>query len=96
MGRSIVVYDTGDQPLGCACITPALVADEEIEISFPRNGTNPKDIDRYVLHFLRNVCLQCMCCMVTVVGCICVSGSILHTEMSRSRRPTGHLSSAKV
>ena len=58
MGRSIVVYDTGDQPLGCACIMPALVADEEIEISFPRNGTNPKDIDRYVLHFLRNVCLQ--------------------------------------
>ena len=53
MGRSIVVYDTGDQPLGCACIMPALV-----EISFPRNGTNPKDIDRYVLHFLRNVCLQ--------------------------------------
>ena len=49
-GRTIVVYGTGAQSgqlLGCANIEPSLVAEEEIEISFPRNGTNPEDIDRY-------------------------------------------------
>ena len=48
-GRSIVVYGVGaqsDQLFGCANIEPTLVAEEEVEISFPRNGTNPKDIDR--------------------------------------------------
>ena len=47
-GHSIVVYGTGVQSgqlLGCANIEPSLVAEEEIEISFPRNGTNPEDIN---------------------------------------------------
>ena len=50
-GRSIVVYDTGNQSgqvLGCANIKPSLVAEDEIEISFPRNGTDPGDVDRCV------------------------------------------------
>ena len=45
-----MVYGTGvkrGQILGCANIEPSLVAEEEIEISFPRNGTNPEDFDRY-------------------------------------------------
>ena len=50
LGRSFVVYGTGAQRgqiLGCANIEPSLVAEEEIEISFPRNGTNPEDFDRW-------------------------------------------------
>ena len=50
LGRSIVVYGTGAQSgqlLGCANIEPSLVAEEEI--SFPKNGTNPDDIDRWML-----------------------------------------------
>ena len=49
LGRSIVVYGTdvqSGQLLGCANIEPSLVAEEEIEMSFPRNGTNPEDLDR--------------------------------------------------
>ena len=49
LGRSIVVYGTGVQSgqlLGCADIEPSLVAEEEIEMSFPKNGTNPEDLDR--------------------------------------------------
>ena len=45
-----MVYGTGAQSgqlLGCANIEPSLVAEEEI--SFPRNGTNPEDIDRCIL-----------------------------------------------
>ena len=51
-----MVYGTGTQSgqlLGCANIEPSLVAEEEIEISFPRNGTNPDDIERfYIIHLL--------------------------------------------
>ena len=50
LGRSFVVYGTGTQRgqiLSCANIEPSLVAEEEIEISFPRNGTNPEDFDRW-------------------------------------------------
>ena len=49
-----MVYGTGSQSgqiLGCANIEPSLVAEEEIEISFPRNGTNPEDIDRVYYTF---------------------------------------------
>ena len=37
------------QIIGCANIEPSNVAEEQmiIEISFPSNGTNPDDIDRY-------------------------------------------------
>ena len=58
LSRSIVVYGTGAQRgqlLGCANIEPSLVAEEEIEISFPRNGTNPEDIDRCALTVLCSV-----------------------------------------
>ena len=34
------------QVLGCANIEPSLVAEEKIEISFLRNGTNPEDFNR--------------------------------------------------
>ena len=50
-GHSIVVYGTGtksNQILGCTKIEPSLVAEEELEISFPRNGTQPEDVDRCV------------------------------------------------
>ena len=49
LGRSIVVYGSGAQSgklIGCANIEPSLVAEEEIQISFPRNGINPGDLDR--------------------------------------------------
>ena len=52
LGRSIVVYGSGAQSgqiLACANIEPSLVAEEEIEISFPRNGTSPEDIDKVLL-----------------------------------------------
>ena len=45
-----MVYGSGVQSeeiLGCANIDPSLVAVEEI--SFPRNGSNPDDIDRCML-----------------------------------------------
>ena len=54
-----MVYGTGTQSgqvLGCANIEPSLVAEEEIEISFPRNGTNPEDIDRS-LHECIGMCV---------------------------------------
>ena len=37
------------QIIGCANIEPSNVVEEQmiIEISFPRNGTDPDDIDRY-------------------------------------------------
>ena len=57
LGRSIVVYGSGAQSgqvLGCANIEPSLVAEEEIEISFPRNGTNPEDIDKVLLKYMQN------------------------------------------
>ena len=53
-GHSVVVYGTGAQSgqvLGCANIEPSLVAEEEIEISFPRNGTDPGDVDRCVFTY---------------------------------------------
>ena len=56
LGRCIVVYGSGaqsDQLLGCANIEPTLIAEEEVEISFPRNGSNPEDIDRVLL-----LCMQ--------------------------------------
>ncbi len=46
-----MVYGSGAQSgqvLGCANIEPSLVAEGEIEISFPRNGTDPGDVDRCV------------------------------------------------
>ena len=55
LGRSIVVYGSGaqrGQVLGCANIEPSLVADEEIEINFPRNSTNPGNIDRCLLNYI--------------------------------------------
>ena len=51
-----MVYGSGaqsDQLLGCANIEPTLIAEEEVEISFPRNGSNPEDIDRVLL-----LCMQ--------------------------------------
>ena len=51
-GRPIVVYGTGNQRgqvLGCTNIEPSLVAEDKIEISFLRNGTNPRDFDRYYI-----------------------------------------------
>ena len=38
--------------LGCANIQPSIIANEEIEISFPGNGTNPEDIDRYASNLI--------------------------------------------
>ena len=52
-----MVYGSGAQSgqvLGCANIEPSLVAEEEIEISFPRNGTNPEDIDKVLLKYMQN------------------------------------------
>ena len=57
LGRSIVVYGTGAQSgqiLGCANIEPSLVAEEEIEISFPRNGISPWDVDRCLLNYIHD------------------------------------------
>ena len=57
LGRSIVVYGTGAQSgqvLGCANIEPSLVAEEEIEISFPRNGISPCDFDRCLLNYIHD------------------------------------------
>ena len=54
LGRPIVVYGSGAQSghvLGCANIEPSVVAEEEIEISFPRNATNPEDIDKVLLKY---------------------------------------------
>ena len=54
LGHSIVVYGSGAQSgqvLGCATIEPSLVAKEELEISFPRNGTKPEDIDKVLLKY---------------------------------------------
>ena len=56
LGRSIVVYGSGSQSsqiLGCANIEPSLVAEEKIEISFPRNGSNPEDFDKVLLHCMQ-------------------------------------------
>ena len=67
-GRAVVVNGTGDQSnqiLGCANIEPELVANasDTIEISFPRNGTEPKDINRYTsklthTYILMHACMQ--------------------------------------
>ena len=54
LGRSIVVFGSGAQSgqvLGCANIEPSLVAEEEIEISFPQNGTDPGHVDRCLLNY---------------------------------------------
>ena len=54
LGRSIVVYGSGAQSgqvLGCANIEPSLVAKEEIEVSFPQNGTDPGNVDRCLLNY---------------------------------------------
>ena len=51
-----MVYGTGAQSgqvLGCANIEPSLVA-EEIEISFPQNGTDPGNVDRYFLNYIHD------------------------------------------
>ena len=52
-----MVYDTGAQSghvLGCANIEPSLVAEEKIEISFPRNGDDPGDVDRCLLNYIHD------------------------------------------
>ena len=47
------MYGSGAQSgqiIDCANIEPSNVAEEQmiIKVSFPRNGTDPDDIDRYV------------------------------------------------
>ena len=57
LGHSIVVYGSGNQSgqvLGCANIEPSLVAEGEIEISFPQNGTDPGNVDRCLLNYLHS------------------------------------------
>ena len=57
LGRSIVVYGSAaqrDQLLGCSNIEPSLVAEEEIEISFPQNGDDPGDVDRCLLNYIHD------------------------------------------
>ena len=57
LGRSIVVYGSGNQSahvLGCANIEPSLVAEEEIEISFPRNGMDPGSVGRCLLNCIHD------------------------------------------
>ena len=57
LGRSIVVYGTGAQSgqlLGCSNIEPSLVAEDEIEISFPWNGTDPGYVDRCLLNYIHD------------------------------------------
>ena len=52
-----MVYGTGaqrGQVLGCANIEPSLVAEEEIEISFPQNGIDPGNVDRYLLNYIHD------------------------------------------
>ena len=52
-----MVYDTGNESahvLGCANIEPSLVAEEEIVISFPRNGISPWDVDRCLLNYIHD------------------------------------------
>ena len=52
-----MVYGSGaqrGQVLGCANIEPSLVADEEIEISFPRNGMDPGNVDRCLLNYIHD------------------------------------------
>ena len=57
LGHSIVVYGSGNQSgqvLGCANIEPSLVAEGEIEINFPQNGTDPGNVDRCLLNYLHS------------------------------------------
>ena len=57
LGRSVVVYGSGAQSgqvLGCANIEPSLVAEGEIEISFPQNGTDPGNVDRCLLNYIHD------------------------------------------
>ena len=52
-----MVYSSSNQSahvLGCANIEPSLVAEEEIEISFPRNGMDPGDVDRCLLNYIHD------------------------------------------
>ena len=52
-----MVYGSGaqrDQLLGCSNIEPSLVAEEEIEISFPQNGTDPGSVDRCLLNYIHD------------------------------------------
>ena len=61
-----MVYGSGDQRgqlIGCANVEPFLVAETEIEIRFPRNGTNLEEFDRFHQSKSDHV-TQCNACIV--------------------------------
>ena len=58
------------QIIGCANIEPSNEAEEQmiIEVSFPRNGTDPDDIDRYIATsiIIYMLCASIISCMLVL------------------------------